>query len=91
MIVGKKPNNSDHDQALTTLFQTARRCNVQLNYEKLQYKEKQVDFFGEIYATSGHKPDKNKVTAISKMPVPTKQEASTIIFWNDQLLVQIFY
>ena len=31
MIMGKKPNHSDHDQALTTLFETARRCNVQLN------------------------------------------------------------
>ena len=37
MIVGKKPNHSDHDQALTTLLQTARRCNVRLSYEKLQY------------------------------------------------------
>ena len=39
MIVGKKPNHSDHDQALTTLLETARRCNVQLNYDKLQYKK----------------------------------------------------
>ena len=28
MTVGKKPNHSDHDQALTTLLETARRCNV---------------------------------------------------------------
>ena len=28
MIVGKKPNHSNHDQALTTLLETARRCNV---------------------------------------------------------------
>ena len=43
MIVGKKPNHSDHDQALTTLLETARRCNVRLNYEKLQYKKEEVD------------------------------------------------
>ena len=36
MIVGKKTNHRDHDQALTTLIETARRCNVRLNYEKLQ-------------------------------------------------------
>ena len=35
MIVGKKQNHSDHDQALTTLLETARRCNVRLNYDKL--------------------------------------------------------
>ena len=28
MIVGKKPNHSDHDQALTTLPETARKSNV---------------------------------------------------------------
>ena len=28
MIVGKKPNHSNHDQALTTMLETARRCNV---------------------------------------------------------------
>ena len=38
MIVGKKQNHSNHDQALTTLIETARRCNVKLNYEKLPYK-----------------------------------------------------
>ena len=44
IIVGKKQNHSDHDQVLTTLLETARRCNVQLNYEKLQYKKQEVDF-----------------------------------------------
>ena len=28
MIVGKKPNHSNYDQALTTLLETARRCKV---------------------------------------------------------------
>ena len=28
MIVGKKSNHSDHDQAFTTLLETARKCNV---------------------------------------------------------------
>ena len=31
MIVGKKASHSDHDQALTTLLDTARKCNVHLN------------------------------------------------------------
>ena len=44
MIIGKKSNQSHYDQALTTLLETARKCNVQLNYEKLQYKKQEVDF-----------------------------------------------
>ena len=46
MIVGKKPSHSDHDQALTTFLETARKCNVQLNHDKLQYKKQEVDLFG---------------------------------------------
>ena len=77
MIVGKKTNHSNHDQALTTSLDTARRCNVQLNYEKLQYKK---SFFGEIYTTSSHKPDMNKVTANTKMSAPqNKKEVQSFI------------
>ena len=39
MIVGKKPSHNNHDQALTTLLETVRKWNVQLNYDKLQYKK----------------------------------------------------
>ena len=74
MIVGKKPNHSDHDQALTTLLEIARRCNVQLNYEKVTIQETRSGIFGETYTTSSHKPDKNKVTAITKMPDSTNKK-----------------
>ena len=39
MIVGYKPDHSDHDQALMTLLQTAKQGNVKLNYDKLQYRK----------------------------------------------------
>ena len=45
MIMGKKPSHSNHDQALTTLLETDRKCNVQLNYEKLTYKMQEVYFW----------------------------------------------
>ena len=38
MVVGYKPDHSDHDQTFTSLLQTAQKCNVKLNYDKLQYK-----------------------------------------------------
>ena len=56
MVVGKQPNHKDHDLALTTLVNTARKCNVYLNYEKLQYKQKKVEFFREMYTLDGQKP-----------------------------------
>ena len=73
MIVGYKPNHSDQDQAFTTLLQTAQKCNVKLNYDKLQYKQDEVEFFVETYITSGHKPSKGKVSAITAMPSPPPQ------------------
>ena len=49
MVVGKLQNHRDHDQALTTLLDIARKCNMRLNYDKLQYKQAEVEFFGDTY------------------------------------------
>ena len=35
MVVGYKPDHSDHDQAFTNLLQTAQKYNVKLNYDEL--------------------------------------------------------
>ena len=71
MVVGKMQNHRDHDQALKTLCHTARKCKVRLNYDKLQYKQTEVEIFGETYTVDGHKPVQSKVTAIDDMPPPT--------------------
>ena len=75
MVVGKKHNHKDHDLAFTILLQTARKCSVKLNYEKLQYKCTEVNSYGETYAIDVHKPAQSKITAIVEMPFPsTKKE-----------------
>ena len=65
-VVGK--NHKEHSLALTALWETARKCNIQLNYNKLQYKKTEVDFFGETYMIDGCKPAQTKVSAITMMP-----------------------
>ena len=50
MVVEKMQNHKDHDQALTTLLQTGKACNVRLNYEKLQYEQTEVEFLGETHS-----------------------------------------
>ena len=70
MVVGKQPNHKDHNVALTKLLNTTRECNVHLNYNKLQYKQKEVDFFGETYTVDEQKPSQSKVKAIQEMPPP---------------------
>ena len=80
MVVGKQPNHRDHEQALTTLLETARKCNFRLNYEKLQYKQTEVEFFGETYTVNGCKPAKGKVQAIAEMSAPScKKEVQSFI------------
>ena len=45
-----------------------------------------MDIFGETYPTSDHKPDKNKVTAITKMPAPThKKQVQSFIGMSNYL------
>ena len=78
MVIGK--NQKEHNLALTTLLDTARECNVTLNYDKLQYKKTGVDFFGETYTIDGHKPLQTKVSAINTMLEPSsKKEVQSFI------------
>ena len=84
MVVGKQPNHKDHKVALTKLLSTARECNVHLNYDKLQYKQNEVDFFEETYTVDGQKPAQTKEKAIQEMPPPQckKQVQSFISMIN---------
>ena len=70
MVIGKQPNHKDHNQVLTALLNTARKCNACLNHEKLQYKQQEVKFFGETYTTDGCKPAQSKIKAIQEMLAP---------------------
>ena len=86
MVIGKHNNHKDHDLAFTTLLQTARRCNIKLNYDKLRFKCTQVDFYGKTYTTDGHKPAQNKITAIVKMPpLSSKKEVQSFIRMTNYL------
>ena len=80
MIVGKQPNHKDHNISLTKLLNTARVCNGHLNYDKLQYKQTEVDFFGKTYTVDGQKPSQSKVKAIQEMPPPQcKKQVQSLI------------
>ena len=80
MVVGKQPSYKDYDLALTTLLNTARKCSVHLNYEKLQYKQTEVEFFGETYTLDGQKPVQSKIKAIQEMLAPqSKKQVQSFI------------
>ena len=92
MVVGYKDNLSNHDLALTKLFQTAQKNNVKLNFEKLQYKKHEVTFFGENYTTQGRKADHRKIKTIVKMKQPeNKKEMQTFLGIVQYLLVHTIF
>ena len=68
VVIGYQPDNC-YDIAFTKFLETAKKNNIKLNYDKIQYKQK-VEFFGETYTTKGFKPSNAKVKAIAKMPKP---------------------
>ena len=80
MVVGKY--HKEHNLALTSLLQTTQKYNVQLNYNKLQYKKAKVNFFRETYMTDGHKPVQTKVSAIT-MIMQLSCKKGTIIYRHD--------
>ena len=70
MVIGYQENEQDQDKAFTQLLETAKKNNIKLNFDKIQYKQKEVEIFGETYTTQGHKPSDTKVKAITEMPKP---------------------
>ena len=79
-VIWKNDNHKDHNLAFTTLLQTARRCNIKLNYDKLKFKGTEVNLYGKTYTTDGCKHAQNKITAIIKMPPPgSKKEVQSFI------------
>ena len=52
-------------------METAKKNNIKLNFNKIKYKQKEVEIFGKTYTTQGLKPSNMKVRAITEMPKPT--------------------
>ena len=48
-----------------------KKNNIKLNFDIIQYKQKEVEFFGKIYTRQGCKASDTTVKAITEMPKPT--------------------
>ena len=71
VVRGYQEDEWYHDKAFTQLLETAKKNNIKLNFDKIQYKQKKVDFFSKTYITQGCKPSDMKVKARTEMPQPT--------------------
>jgi len=66
---------SEHDKAFCKMLEATRKHNVSLNFEKLQFKQTQVDFFGHVLIENGIQPAREKLEAIRNMKTPSLERA----------------
>ena len=52
------------------LLETMKKNNIKLNFDTIQYKQKEVEFLGKTYTTQGCKTSDTKVKTITEMPQP---------------------
>ena len=48
--------------------------NLTLNVEKIQFKQKQVSFYGHVWSENGISPDPKKIKALKHMEFPPDKE-----------------
>ena len=89
MVIGKNHNHKDHDLAFTILLWMARKCNVKLNYEKLQYNCTQSQLlWGDIHNT-WLQTSSEQNHCYSWDAIPQLEKRGTIIYWHDKLPIKI--
>ena len=64
MVIGYQEDERGHNIAFMKLLETAKKNNIKLNFNKIQYKQQEVELFGKTYTTQGCKPSDTKVKII---------------------------
>ena len=67
-------NEEEHDRILHKLMQVAEENGLVFNSKKCLIKQKQINFFGTIYADNGIHPDPKKVDDLRNMPTPRNKK-----------------
>lgn len=68
IIFGK--TQADHDEALRAVFQRFSLIGLTLNWDKCEFSQSQLTFFGFVFSGDGISPDPTKVDAIRNCPPP---------------------
>ena len=67
-------NKEENDRSLILFLETTRKNGLVLNKRKLQFKKKEVSFFGHRWNSTGISPDPKKTESILKMQFPPDKE-----------------
>lgn len=69
----------DHDQAMIKMLEARRMNNIELNSDKLQFKQKQVNFNSHTLSEKRIQPMTEKMEAISNLKAPSNSKELFII------------
>ena len=69
MIIAGK-DEMEHDRNFLAFMEKCMKNNLTLNSEKIQFKQKQVSFYGHIWSDQGISPDPKKIQALKHMEFP---------------------
>ena len=87
IVAGETP--PEHDEAMLKMLEASRKNNINLNSEKLQFKQQKVDFYGIRLSGKGIQPSEDKLQAIKNIKTPNKPERTTTDSRDDDLHEQI--
>ena len=72
IITGK--DEMEHDRNFQAFMEKCMENNLTLNAEKIQFKQKQVSFYGHVWSENGISPDPKKIQALKHMEFPPDKE-----------------
>ena len=64
----------EHDRNFQAFMEKCMENNLTLNAEKIQFKQKQVSFYGHVWSENGISPDPKKIQALKHMEFPPDKE-----------------
>ena len=73
MIIAGK-DEMEHDRNFQAFMEKCMESNLTLNAEKIQFKQKQVSFYGHVWSENEISPDPKKIQALKHMEFPPDKE-----------------
>ena len=73
MIIAGK-DEMEHDRNFLAFMEKCMENNLTLNSEKIQFKQKQVSFYGHVWSDQGISPDPKKIQPLKHMEFPPDKE-----------------
>lgn len=72
LVMGK--NEKEHNEAVKKLIERAKEVGAVFNKDKLQYKQKEVKYIGQIFSKEGMKVDSERIESLLLLKSPKSKE-----------------